>query len=61
MRADVTEAEHWGTYVTVHAYTDQAVRMCIEAGVKTIEHGPFLQEETLNIMAEKGIWLSPQA
>ena len=27
----------------------------------TIEHGPFLTEETLKLMAEKGVWLSPQA
>ncbi len=60
MKAIVTEAENWGTYVLVHAYTDRAVRTCIEAGVKSIEHGPFLTEDTMKIMAEKGIWLSPQ-
>jgi imidazolonepropionase-like amidohydrolase len=61
LQAIVTEAEHWGTYVAVHAYTDVAVRQCIEAGVKSIEHGPFLTEETLKMMAEKDVWLSPQA
>lgn len=61
VKAIVTEAEHWGTYVMVHAYTDAAVRQCIEAGAKSIEHGPFLTEETLKLMAEKGVWLSPQA
>jgi imidazolonepropionase-like amidohydrolase len=61
MKAAVTEAENWGTYVVVHAYTDRAVRMCIEAGVKSIDHGPFLTEETLKLMADKGVWLSPQA
>ena len=60
LKAIVTEAEHWGTYVAVHAYTDFAVQQCIEAGVKTIEHGPFLQEETIKLMAKKGIWLQPQ-
>jgi imidazolonepropionase-like amidohydrolase len=33
----------------------------VEAGVKSIEHGPFLTEETLKLMAEKDVWLSPQA
>ena len=46
--------------MAVHAYTDFAVQQCIEAGVKTIEHGPFLQEETIKLMAKKGIWLQPQ-
>lgn len=61
MKAIVTEAENWGTYVAVHAYTDKAVRICIEAGVKSIDHGPFLTEETLKLMANKEVWLSPQA
>jgi imidazolonepropionase-like amidohydrolase len=61
MKAMVVEADNWGTYVAVHAYTDRSVRMSVEAGVKSIDHGPFLQEETLKLMAEKGVWLSPQA
>ncbi|UCH46566.1 MAG: amidohydrolase family protein [Betaproteobacteria bacterium] len=61
MKAIVTEARNWGTYVAAHAYTDVAVKQCIEAGIKSIEHGPFLQEDTLKLMAEKGVWLSPQA
>ena len=61
LRAIVTEAEHWGTYVAAHAYTDFAVQQCIEAGIKSIEHGPFLQEKTLKLMAKKGVWFSPQA
>jgi imidazolonepropionase-like amidohydrolase len=60
MRAIVTEAENWGTYVAAHAYTDLAVKQCIEAGIKSIEHGPFLKEDTLKLMAKKGVWLSPQ-
>jgi imidazolonepropionase-like amidohydrolase len=61
LKAMVTEAEHWDTYVAVHAYTDYAVKQCIKAGVKSIEHGPFLTEESLKLMAEKGVWLSPQS
>ncbi len=61
MKAIVIEAKNWGTYVAAHAYTDVAVKQCIEAGIKSIEHGPFLQEDTLKLMAKKGVWLSPQA
>ena len=60
MRAAVEAAEDWGTYVTVHAYTVRAVRRAIEAGVKCIEHGQLLDEDTLKLMAKKGIWLSTQ-
>ncbi|MBF2055750.1 MAG: amidohydrolase family protein [Cyanobacterium sp. T60_A2020_053] len=61
MKAAVEAASDWGTYVTVHAYTTQAVRRAIEAGVKCIEHGQLLDEDTMKILAQKGIWLSAQA
>lgn len=56
IRAAVTAAENWGTYVTVHAYTARAVTMAIEGGVKCIEHGQLVDEETVQLMAEKQLW-----
>jgi len=61
MKAAVEAADDWGTYVTVHAYTPKAVRRAIEAGVKCIEHGQLLDEPTIKLLGEKGIWLSLQA
>lgn len=60
MKAAVEAAEDWGTYVTVHAYTPRAVRRAIEAGVKCIEHGQLLDEETLQLIQKEGVWLSSQ-
>lgn len=60
LRAAVGAAENWGTYVTVHAYTPHAVRQAIEAGVKCIEHGQLLDEATVELMAERGVWWSLQ-
>jgi imidazolonepropionase-like amidohydrolase len=60
MKAAADAAEDWNTYVMVHAYTPRAVRRAIAAGVKCIEHGQLLDEDTLSLMAEKGIWLSTQ-
>ena len=57
-RAGVKAAENWNTYVAVHAYTDRSILIAIEAGVKVIEHGQLMSEETARLMAEKGIWLS---
>ena len=56
IRAAVEAAENWGTYVTAHAYTPRAVRTAIAAGVRCIEHGQLLDEETIALMAENGIW-----
>ncbi|MBE9223618.1 amidohydrolase family protein [Cyanobacterium stanieri LEGE 03274] len=61
MKAAVEAATDWGTYVTVHAYTPRAVRRAIEAGVKCIEHGQLLDEDTMKILAQKDVWLSAQA
>jgi imidazolonepropionase-like amidohydrolase len=60
LNAAVNAASDWGTYVTVHAYTPRAVRRAIEAGVKCIEHGQLLDESTMQLLAEKDIWLSAQ-
>lgn len=60
MKAAVDAASDWNTYVTVHAYHPKSVRRAIEAGVLVIEHGNLLDEDTLRLMAEKGIWLSGQ-
>lgn len=60
LRAAVEAAENWGTYVTVHAYTPRAVRQAIEAGVRCIDHGQLLDEPTVALMAEKGVWWSLQ-
>jgi imidazolonepropionase-like amidohydrolase len=60
LRAAVEAAENWGTYVTVHAYTPRAVRQAIEAGVRCIDHGQLLDDDTAKLMAEKGIWWSLQ-
>src|SRR5262252_4166873 len=61
LRAAVEAAENWGTYVTVHAYTSESIQRAIAAGVKCIEHGHLMDEDTAKLIAEKGIWLSTQA
>jgi len=59
-RAAVSAAENWGTYVGVHAYTPRAIQAAIQGGVRSIEHGQLMDEETAKMMAEKGVWLSIQ-
>lgn len=58
--AAVSAAENWGTYVTVHAYTPKAIRSAVEAGVKCLEHGQLIDEDTAKFIAEKGVWWSLQ-
>ena len=60
IEAAVADAENWGTYVAVHAYTARAIRLAVESGVKSIEHGQLIDEPTMKLIADKGIWLSTQ-
>ena len=60
LRAATEAAGNWGTYVTVHAYTAEAVRQAIEAGVKVIEHGSLMDEDVARMMQRTGTWLSIQ-
>ncbi|RWB26808.1 MAG: amidohydrolase family protein [Mesorhizobium sp.] len=60
LRAAVEIAENWGTYVAAHAFTSDAIRKAIAAGVKCIEHGFLMDEATARLIAEKDIWLSLQ-
>lgn len=48
-----------GTLVCAHCETEETIRMAIEAGVDTIEHGEDLTEELADIMVEKNIILVP--
>jgi imidazolonepropionase-like amidohydrolase len=60
LRAAVEAADNWGTYVTVHAFTPAAIQRAIAAGVRCIEHGFLMDEATAQLIASKGVWLSPQ-
>ena len=60
IKAAVEEANNYNTYVLSHVMTDRGIRRSIEAGVMCIEHGFFASDETLQLMKEKGVWLSPQ-
>jgi imidazolonepropionase-like amidohydrolase len=60
IRAAVEAAQNWGTYVTVHAFTPDAIQQAIAAGVKCIEHGFLMDDATAKLMSDKGIWLSTQ-
>jgi imidazolonepropionase-like amidohydrolase len=59
LRAAVDVAEAAGTYVMAHVYAPRAIRNALAAGVRSIEHGNLLDEETAGLMAEKGAFYVP--
>ncbi len=60
MAAAVQAAKEYGTYVAIHAYTDDAYIKSIKAGVKSFEHGFLTTEKSIKLLAEAGAWWSFQ-
>lgn len=59
LRAMVEEAGRTGIGVAAHAHGDAGGRAAVAAGVRSIEHGTYLGETTLRMMAERGTYLVP--
>ena len=45
--------------VAVHCHGDAAAKEAINAGVDSIEHGSFMKPDTLQLMKQKGTYLTP--
>ncbi len=60
LAAAVDVAGGVGTYVLAHAYAPRAIQNCLKAGVRSIEHGNFLDEATADQMLAAGdVYLVP--
>jgi imidazolonepropionase-like amidohydrolase len=55
----VAEAAKGGVPVMVHAHGDEGGRAAVLAGARSIEHGSYLEPETLRLMKRKGTFLVP--
>lgn len=60
LQAIVGAAKNWGTYATIHAYTDSSIQTAIHAGVQSVEHALFASEESMNMMKERDLFFSTQ-
>jgi imidazolonepropionase-like amidohydrolase len=59
IRAAVEEAEAANIYCMGHAYTARAIARALECGVRSIEHGNLLSEETAELFIQKDAFLVP--
>lgn len=57
--AVVDEATSRGVPVACHAHGDEGGRACVVGGVRSIEHGTYLSEETMTLMKERGTFFVP--
>jgi imidazolonepropionase-like amidohydrolase len=59
IRAAVEEASTRRTYVMAHAHTAEAARRCVECGVRSIEHGTFIDSPTAQLIAASQTFVVP--
>jgi imidazolonepropionase-like amidohydrolase len=59
VRAAVEEADNHNRYVTVHAYHPRAVNRALRAGVRCVEHGNLIDDETIDLLLEHDAYLVP--
>lgn len=59
VRLMVKEAGRWGMDVASHAYGGEGAYNSVAGGVRSVEHGLFLDNKTLDLMVEKGTFWSP--
>lgn len=55
----VAEAARHGVPVMAHAHAAAGIKLAIRAGVRSIEHGTFIDEEGIALAKEKGVYLVP--
>lgn len=59
LKAAVWEAQAAGKYVMAHVYSAKSILHCLEAGVRSLEHGNLLDEEAASAIRNSGAFLVP--
>ena len=57
--AIVETAADLGRWVMSHAHGAEGIKRAVRAGVRSIDHGTFLDDEGIELMLERGTWLVP--
>ncbi|HEX7011634.1 MAG TPA: amidohydrolase family protein [Steroidobacteraceae bacterium] len=57
IRAAVQEAAQYGVFVAAHAHGAEGIKRAVRAGVRSIEHASYLDDEGIELMKRHGTWL----
>ena len=50
IRAAVVEARRWGRWVAAHAHGADGIKACIRAGIRTVDHGSYLDDDAVTLL-----------
>lgn len=59
LKAAVNEAKRHSVPVAAHAHATEGINQAIRAGVRSIEHGTYLDEESISLMVKYGTFYVP--
>ncbi|MGH2557101.1 MAG: amidohydrolase family protein [Actinomycetota bacterium] len=59
VEAIVETAADLGRWVMSHAHGAEGIKRAVRAGVRSIDHGTFLDDEGIELMLDRGTWLVP--
>jgi imidazolonepropionase-like amidohydrolase len=59
LHAVCDEAHRHGARVAAHAYGAECIRLAVQAGVDSVEHGGWIDEESARLMADRNVFLVP--
>lgn len=59
LKMAVEEAERRGVPVMAHAHATEGIKQAVKAGVRSIEHGSYMDEEAIDLMVKYGTYLIP--
>jgi imidazolonepropionase-like amidohydrolase len=59
LTALVAEAAAAGRWVMAHAQASDGIKAAVRPGVRSIEHGIYLDDEAIGLMLDRGAWLVP--
>jgi len=59
MRAAIEEANKAGKHTATHAQGAMGVKLALKAGIDTVEHGFYIDDEAIDLLIKKNAWLVP--
>lgn len=59
MRVAIEEAEKYGKITAAHAIGEEGINNAIEAGVRTLEHGTYINRKGISLINQTGAYLVP--
>lgn len=59
LKAIIETAKDYGYRVAAHAHGAEGMKRAIKAGITSIEHGTFMDDETIALLKQHGTWYVP--